>query len=123
MSRRTKVNTSLVIPTTPQFETRAKRPLFDGLWPGTNGRMWLWRSVPMGSVPDARNVENLLGVGAGLSKAYEGGLAMLAGRGGSHRAGVKSTYRDTHALLYNIPDTYRADPRSPDRGLPEPGAG
>ncbi|WP_460004032.1 ATP-binding protein [Microbacterium xylanilyticum] len=111
MSRRTKVNTSLVIPTTPQFETRAKRPLFDGLWPGTNGRMWLWRSVPMGSVPDARNVENLLGVGAGLSKAYEG-LAMLAGRG-SHRAGVKSTYRDTHALLYNIPDTYRADPRSP----------
>lgn len=82
-------NSALTIPILPQFETRARRPLFDGLWPGIDGSMWLWRSVPMGSVPDARTEEGAVAVGHGLANAYEA-LAAFAGSG-AHRSQVKST--------------------------------
>jgi len=104
-------NSALSIPILPQFETRARRPLFDGLWPGIDGSMWLWRSVPMGSVPDARTADGAVAVGHGLANAYEA-LAAFAGSG-AHRSQVKSTYRDTHALLLNVPTTFTANPKSP----------
>lgn len=104
-------NSALTIPILPQFETRARRPLFDGLWPGIDDSMWLWRSVPMGSVPDARTEEGAVAVGHGLANAYEA-LAAFAGSG-AHRSQVKSTYRDTHALLLNVPTTFKANPKSP----------
>ncbi len=98
------------IPSKPQWETRAKRPLGGGLWPGTDNSLWLWRAVPMASVTDARSPEDALNVGVPLFNAYEE-LSRLAGRG-KHRRQVKGTYRETHALLLNIPTRFTPNPRS-----------
>ena len=92
------------IPTRPQWETRARRPLRDGLWPGTDNSMWLWRAVPMASVTDARSPEDAVNVGLPLFAAYEE-IAAMAGRV-AHRSRVKKTYRQTHALLLNVPTLY-----------------
>ena len=94
------------IPTVPSWETRAKRPFTDGRWPGTDNSLWLWRAVPMSSVTDARSPEHMVNVGRPLANAWEE-MARLAGRG-SNRRQVRATYRDTHALLVNIPRPYEA---------------
>lgn len=102
------------IPTRPQWETRAKRPLTDGLWPGIDNSLWLWRAVPMASVTDARSADDAVNVGYPLFAAYEE-LARMAGRG-NHRRQAKGTYRQTHALLLNIPALFEPNPGSPIRG-------
>lgn len=104
---------ALHIPTVPQWETRAKKPLRDGRWQGIDNSVWLWRAVPMSSVTDASSDQQMISVGTPLAIAYEE-LAKMAGRGSSRRA-VKSTYRQTHAYLVNIPTRYQAPPASPIR--------
>ena len=103
----------LEIPTVPQWETRAKKPLTGGRWPGIDNSLWLWRAVPMSSVTDASSPSEMLGVGEPLAIAYEE-LAKMSSRGSSRRQ-VKATYRQTHALLLNIPTAYDAPPASPIR--------
>lgn len=94
------------IPSAPSWETRAKRPFTDGRWQGIDGSMWLWRAVPMASVTDARSDEDMINVGRPLALAYDE-LSTLAGRG-SNRRQAKGSYRETHALLVNVPRLYRA---------------
>jgi len=113
MARGKRNDNGLTISTRPQWETRAKRPLGDGLWPGIDNTLWLWRSVPMASVTDARSADDAVNVGGPLYTAYEE-LARMAGRG-NHRRQVKSTYRQTHALLLNIPTHFEANRGNPIR--------
>lgn len=96
----------LKIPSAPQWETRAKRPFTDGRWQGIDNSLWLWRVAPMGSVTDARSEEDMINVGRPLSIAYSE-MARLAGRGRNRRQ-AKALYRETHALLVNVPRMYRA---------------
>jgi len=104
---------SLTIPSTPQWETRAKRPLSGGRWPGIDNSLWLWRIAPMGSVVDAKSPDDAVNVGRPLANAYDE-LAKLAGRS-SNRRQAKGSYRQTHALLINIPALFAAHPDSPIR--------
>jgi hypothetical protein len=108
-----KETVDLTIPTKPQWETRAKRPLTGGIWPGTDNSLWLWRSVPLSSVRDARSPEDAVNVGYPLLAAYSE-LSRLAGRG-KHRRQAKQSYRETHALLLNIPELFKPKPTSPIR--------
>lgn len=101
-----KTDDSLEIPKVPAWETRAKKPLIDGRWQGIDNSLWRWFSVPMASVTDASSPAQMLSVGRPLAAAYEE-LAKLSGRGSSRRA-VRHTYRQTHALLLNIPAYYQA---------------
>lgn len=113
MAKKPAVSSGLTIPTTPQWETRAKKPLRDGRWQGIDNSVWLWRAVPMSSVTDASSNQEMISVGMPLATAYEE-LAKMAGRGSSRRA-AKHTYRQTHALLINIPTLYESPPASPIR--------
>lgn len=101
------------IPTAPQWETRAKKPMLDGRWQGIDNSVWLWRAVPMSSVTDASSDKEMLSVGMPLAAAYEE-LARMAGRG-RNRSIAKRNYRETHALLINIPMLYQAPGESPIR--------
>lgn len=112
MARKT-VDHGLDIPTVPQWETRAKKPLAGGLWPGIDNSLWLWRAVPMSSVTDASSLQEMLNVGVPLAGAYEE-LAKMSGRGANRRA-AKGTYRQTHAILLNIPSLFEAPHESPIR--------
>lgn len=114
MARRASSETSLHIPTAPQWETRAKKPLSGGRWPGIDNSLWLWRVVPMSSVTDASSTDEMLNVGSPLAVAYQE-LAKMASRGSSRRT-VKGSYRQTHALLLNIPEQFEAPETSPIRG-------
>lgn len=106
-------NPGLNIPTVPQWETRAKKPLRDGRWQGIDNSVWLWRAVPMSSVTDASSEQEMISVGVPLAQAYEE-LAKMAGRGNNRRS-VKNSYRQTHAMLLNIPALFEAPPASPIR--------
>ena len=66
------------MPTSPQWETRAKRPLPGGRWPGIDNSLWLWRVAPLGPVVDARSPRDAVDVGRPLLNAYAE-LAALAG--------------------------------------------
>lgn len=104
---------NLAIPKAPQWETRAKRPLSGGRLPGIDGSLWLWRAVPMSSVTDAVSIRDGLNVGVPLAQAYEE-LAAMA-RTAPRRSMAKGSYRQTQALLVNIPAVFEANPDSPLR--------
>lgn len=98
------------IPTRRQWETRAKRPLGDGVWPGIDGSLWLWRMVPQGAVANARTKVDAERVGVPLAQAYEA-LAGMTSRG-SRRSQVRGSYRDTQTYLVNVPALYAPNPQS-----------
>ena len=102
---------SPTVPTKPQWETRSKVPLADGRVPGIDNSMWLWRTVPMSPIVDAKTVDEAVNSGRGLHTAFEQ-LAELA-TPGLNRNSSKSTYREFHALLLNVPTYFRAPEDSP----------
>ena len=101
------------VPVKPQWETRSKVPLNDGRVPGIDNSMWLYRSVPMSPIVDAKTVEEAVKGGRGLHTAFEQ-LAELA-TPGLNRNSSKSTYREFHVLLLNVPTYFRAPESSPIR--------
>lgn len=113
MAANKQLNAALHIPTAPQWETRAKKPLTGGRWQGIDNSLWLWRAVPMSSVTDASSTDEMINVGMPLAAAYEE-LAKMSGRGSNRRA-VKGSYRQTQALLLNIPTLFDAPAKSPIR--------
>ncbi|MHA3723752.1 ATP-binding protein [Leucobacter sp. HY1910] len=98
------------VPTLPQWETRSKVPLADGRIPGIDNSMWLYRSVPMSSITDAKSVEEAIKGGSGLNAAFEQ-LAELA-TPGINRPTTKNSYREFHVLLLNVPTWYKAPAES-----------
>lgn len=102
------------IPTSPQWETRSMKPLVDGRVPGVDGSLWLYRSVPLSSITDAKTTEDMLAGGRGLSQAFEE-LAKMA-TPGINRTQSKASYREFHVLLLNVPTYYSAPEESPIRG-------
>jgi len=102
------------VPTVPTWETRAKKPLVGGLWPGTDKSMWLWRVVPMAAVTDARTERDLVAAQAMLERAFDE-LAALSKISIPTRRMSKDSYRQFHAELISIPAGYRAPEDSPLR--------
>lgn len=110
MSKRSSKFTPPVIPSTPQWETRSLKPLRDGRVPGVDGSMWLYRSVPLSAIVDAKTEEDALRGGSGLHRVFEE-LAKLA-TPGVNRTASKSSYREFHTLLLNVPTYYHAPEKS-----------
>ena len=100
------------IEATPRWETRSKKPLPDGRLPGIDGSVWLYRTVPMASVTDAKTVAEAVQAGSPVHVAMEELAKLVAGRVQGRRL-VKSKYRQVHLLLVNIPTWFRAIPGSP----------
>jgi len=102
------------IPTRPQWETRARKPLSGGRWPGIDKSMWLYRAVPMAAVTDARTERDMVAAGDPLAAAFDELAAITHTRMPSRRMS-KEAYRQFHALLVSIPGRFRALESSPLR--------
>lgn len=101
------------IPTHPQWETRSMKPLTDGRVPGVDGSLWLWRSVPMSAIIDAKSEDDMIAGGRGLHRAFEE-LAKMA-TSGVNRNTSKTTYREFQLELLNVPTYFSAPENSPIR--------
>lgn len=113
MLRRKKLALPQEIPTSPQWETKSLVPLADGRVPGTDGSLWLYRSVPMVSITDAKTMEQMVAGGHALNRAFEE-LAKMA-TAGINRTMSAASYRQYHLLLLNVPAIYEAPKHSPIR--------
>jgi hypothetical protein len=96
----------------PPAPTKIRLKTADGRMVGTDRSVWAYRAVPLAPVVDAKSPADRLLAGEPLLAAYEEISAMTPVRMG-RRSMSKGEYRETHALLVNIPLQYRptaADP-------------
>jgi hypothetical protein len=76
---------------------------------GTDGSVWLYRSVPLAPVADAPDELGGLEPGGPILAALEE-LAAMAGTRIARRSAAKSGYRQLHLLLVNVPRRFTPDP-------------
>ena len=103
------------IPTTPVFESRARKPKKDGRVVGTDNSVWLYRTVPLGSIRDAKTTAEALNISAPLAYAFNE-LAGLVTTRGINRSLAKKKYREFHLIQTNYPKWYEAPEKNPIRG-------
>ena len=103
------------VPTTPVFESRARKPKKDGRVVGTDNSVWLYRTVPLGSIRDAKTTAEALNISAPLAHAF-GELAGLVTTRGINRSLAKKKYREFHLIQTNYPKWYEAPEKNPIRG-------
>lgn len=103
------------IPRTPVYESRARKPRPDGRVTGTDNSVWLYRTIPMGSVRDAKTVGGALNVSGPLAYAFNE-LSQLATTRGINRSLAKKAYREFHLILTNYPKWYEAPAANPIKG-------
>jgi hypothetical protein len=97
---------------TPVFESRARKPKPDGRVIGTDNSVWLYRTVPLGSIRDAKTTAEALNISAPLAHAFSE-LAGLVTTRGINRGLAKKKYREFHLVLTNYPKWYEAPEASP----------
>lgn len=99
----------------PPAPTKVRLKTADGRMVGTDRSVWVYRTVPLAPVIDAKSPADRLLAGEPLLAAYEEVAAMTSVRMG-RRAMSKGEYRETHALLVNIPMQYKPAPDDPLAG-------
>lgn len=97
--------------TTPLWPTTVRSRRDDGRIVGTDGAVWLYRKCPMAPVADARTPAEGLAAGIPLLALGEE-LAATVNVRMARRSIAKSSYRDLHILLVNIPALYQPTPGS-----------
>lgn len=103
------------MPTQPPWPTTMRSRLVDGRCIGTNGSVWLYRAVPMAPVVDAVSPAASLEASEPISYAIEE-LASMTTVHLPRRMTAKSSYRQVHVLLVNLPRPFRPPPESPLAG-------
>lgn len=100
---------------TPVFETRVRKPMSGGRAQGTDNSMWLWRTVPLGSVRDAKSLREALNVSGPLAMAMNE-LSGLVTTRGVNRQLAKKKFREFQLVLTNYPRWYEAPETNPIAG-------
>lgn len=108
--------------TRPDYPTMVAGRMQDGRLIGVDQSVWLYKKVPLAPVTEAKTTERALVAALPLVNAYEQLAAMTPVRS-NRRALTRAQYRDTHALLVNIPTAYRPVPSDIDAYLAEQYAG
>lgn len=103
------------VPRTPIFESRARKPRPDGRVSGTDNSVWLYRTVPLGSIRDAKTTMEALNSSGPLAHAFSE-LAGLVTTRGVNRSLAKKKFREFHLVLTNYPKWYQAPQKSPIKG-------
>lgn len=93
--------------TSPQWPTFTRARLRggwrDGLVLGTDNSVWLYRSVPLSPIADAKSDVDIDQAALPLMASFEE-LSLLAGVGPAPRRSVaRSSYRQVHLLTVNLP--------------------
>jgi hypothetical protein len=92
--------------TIPDWPTMVAGRLSDGKFLAIDGSVWLYRRMPLAPVKDAKTTDKAMQAGVPMHIVYEELAAITTARG-NRRAMVRSTYRETHALLVNIPTRFK----------------
>ncbi|MGW8431300.1 ATP-binding protein [Curtobacterium citreum] len=108
--------------TRPDYPTMVAGRMQDGRLIGVDQSVWLYKKVPLAPVTEAKTTERALVAALPLVNAYET-LAQMTPVRSNRRALTRAQYRDTHALLVNIPTAYRPAPSDIDAYLAEQYAG
>ena len=95
----------------PDWPTSVRARKRDGRVQGTDGSVWLYRSVPLAPVADAPDEVTGLEPGGPILTALDE-LAAMTGTRITRRSTAKSGYRQVHLLLVNVPRRFTPDPRT-----------
>lgn len=88
---------------TPSWPTTSRGRLKNGRILGSEpNQLWMYRSIPMSPVTDARSANDMLMAAEPIMSAFEE-LATMARVGAGRRQLARGTYREFHALLVDIP--------------------
>ena len=93
----------------PDWPTTVRARKRDGRVQGTDGSVWLYRSVPLAPVADAPDELSGLEPGGPILAALDE-LAAMTGTRIARRSTAKSGYRQVHLLLVNVPRRFTPDP-------------
>ena len=107
MSRRSRAVERPSAHTEPDWPTTVRGILSGGRVHGTDGSLWLYYTVPLGIVEDAKSVTESLLPGHPLRNAFDQLGAMATPRF-NRRQSAKSTYRRVRLLLVNLPGIYQS---------------
>ena len=91
--------------TQPNWPTTVRARMPGGRVVGTDNSMWVYRSVPLEPVADAKTQIASLIPAAPINDAFEE-LASMASVRVARRATSRGSYRRVHMLLINVPDRY-----------------
>ena len=89
----------------PWWPTAVRSRKRDGRVLGTDGSVWLYAKVPLSPVTDARSPEEALAAGEQIRAVLEE-IASTTHVRVTRRAMAKSSYRNVHLLLVNVPTTF-----------------
>jgi hypothetical protein len=92
-------------PQTTDWPTKLRSRFADGRCIGVDGSVWLYRSVPLAPVVDAVSPNVGLDAAAPLMSAFEV-MSNLAQVRIARRSASKSSYRQVHILLVNVPKRF-----------------
>lgn len=81
----------------------------DGRVLGIDGSMWLYRTVPLGAVEDARSPAKSLEPAEPLLAFFEEAASLAGPIRLTRRSTSRSAYRETHQLLISIPSVFVPD--------------
>lgn len=104
------------VPTSPAIATRSLTPLPDGRVPGADRSVWLYGSIPLGSLRDAKSDDEKERLGARIQVAFEE-LALLTSQRALNRRVAKSSYREFQMLALNVPVWYRTPKDLPTKEM------
>ncbi|GAB3176114.1 hypothetical protein GCM10027059_50470 [Myceligenerans halotolerans] len=89
----------------PDWPTAIRARLGDGRLQGTDGSLWLYRSVPLAPVTEARTAGEALETAEPMMAVLDE-LAAATPVRWARRAQARHTYRQVHALLVNLPQRW-----------------
>ena len=95
----------------PDWPTTMRSRLADGRVVGVDGSVWLYMAVPMAPYVDAADEASLAHAAAPVGIALDalGGLASVRV---ARRSVARSSYREAHILVVNIPERFAPSPDS-----------
>lgn len=99
----------------PIWTTQMRSRLLDGRLMGVDNSVWVYREVPLGPVVDAADPASALEVAQPIFEAFDG-LAQMANTTAPRRVAAKSSYRDVHLLLVNVPQAFTPPRNHPIAG-------
>jgi hypothetical protein len=99
----------------PPWPTTMRSRLTDGRMVGTDNSVWVYREIPLSPVVDASSPDEALAAAMPLMGALEELAAMSSGSV-QRRSVAKSSYREFHLLLVNVPQVYQPPRNHPIEG-------
>jgi hypothetical protein len=98
----------------PDFPTMVKKRFNDGRIVGIDNSVWLYKSVPMSPVSEARSSADAIAAGNSIQGAFNE-LSRMTKLRNKQRALNQKQYRQIHLMLANVPTYFQAPADSPLR--------